>query len=219
MTKSTSKIFFFFLFGHLLIWVLVPQKYDAVPPEHWLSFTLQPLSKNEMISLLDTYLPLHPVLQEKIVSFCAGKPFLLKQYLQQLVSEEALHATGQGFDLKDPAHFSSTPPKDNLWQNRIKHLQGHAPKQYEALEIAAMLGDPLQPTLWRKLCTVLNIGDTLEMAPMLVRQGLLLLTDDEDLILAHPLLKQTITTKAQEEKRYKKLHAHCAQVLEAALDG
>ncbi|GEM_PF-4477445 len=200
-----------------LIWVLVPEKYDSQPPADWLTFTLQPLSKNEMISLLDTYLPLHPVLQEKMVNLCAGKPFLLKQYLQQLVSEEALQPTGQGFDLKNPDHFSSEGPQENLWQNRITHLQTHAPQQYQALEIAGLLGDPLVPTLWQKICNELNIGFAHETAPSLVRQGLLLLTDDEDLTLAHPLLKQAIITQAKQEHRYRTLHAACAQVLETAL--
>ena len=68
-----------------LIWVLIPDEEtsDIEYPESWLRVCLEGLSKNEMIALLDAYLPLHPVLQEKLIHACSGKPFLMQQYLQQ----------------------------------------------------------------------------------------------------------------------------------------
>lgn len=200
-----------------LIWVLIPEASEVLPPAEWLQFALSPLSKSEMVSLLDTYLPLHPVLQEKIVNRCAGKPFLLKQILQQLVSENALKTTGQGFDLKDHSYFSADPSQELLWKNRMQHLRQNAPEHFEALQIAGLLGDPLEPLVWQKVCDAFGLPRNPERVPELIRQGLLRFTDHEKLSLEHPLLAQALQRELKETGRHQELHARCGKTLEGIL--
>ena len=78
---------------------------------------------------------------EKLIhSHAQGKPFLMQQYLQQFVDEELLQTSPQGFSLRNQDNFAIMATQENVWRHRLEHLQATAPHQYEALELAAILG-------------------------------------------------------------------------------
>ena len=198
-----------------LIWVLIPKDENSqtLLPNDWLQVTLEELNKNEMAALLDTYLPLHPVLQEKLIHACSGKPFLLQQYLQQFVDEDMLQASPQGFSLGNQNHFSIMETQENVWNHRLEHLQTTAPNQHEAIEIAAVLGVHFDEQLWLRICDVQEIPQINNVLAQLTRHGMLHYEEEHLLSFTHPLLRQSILGQAMKRGRLRRLHRLCAKEL------
>jgi tetratricopeptide (TPR) repeat protein len=190
---------------------------DVVP------LSVGPLPTEYRAALVRELLGLEGELAAAVEERTAGSPLFAGQLVGDWVQRGLLEPTVHGFRLREGAH--AVVPRDvgAVWRERIEGLLEAWPAEHGvALELAAVLGLAVEPSLWEGACAAAGVA-----APWVLVDRLLdarLATCDErgpraGWAFAHAMLREGIVERAREGGRLAPHHARCADALAARPDG
>lgn len=138
---------------------------------------LEPADHEEIVSRL---LPLHPDVVRYVTNRTGGNPAFARQLIGDWVNRRMLVSTPEGFRL---AGSGAPVPveKSELWRRRLSDVldeAGEATREswYEALEIAAALGEEVDTREWTAACNLGRVVAAQALVQELIRNGLALPT-------------------------------------------
>ena len=172
---------------------------------------LQPLDGSALRELLGQQLQLAPELMDALVDRSAGNPMFALSLLGDWIERDLLRLRPEGFGLAETPDL----PDDlhGLWQSRVDAVLAASPLGTgEALELAALLGPPLEETLWRGACEARGIAWSDPAVRRLVHAGLLV-PEGPGWRLAHPLLEESLLRTSRDADRLPRAHLACADAL------
>jgi tetratricopeptide (TPR) repeat protein len=152
-------------------------------------------------------------LRGRVTQRIQGNPLFAVQLVADWVARGLLIPDGEGYHMAQGEPVPIPPDLRAVWDARLKTFLASRPAQDEvALEAAAALGGPIDPTEWLAVCRDLGAapGDLLRD---LLDQGLA--TSHEDgWDLVHGMLREALHERAKAADRWAALQMACARVLE-----
>ena len=174
---------------------------------------LEPFGADAHGLFLDALLALAPELRARVVERTLGDPVFAVHLLEDWVQEGALLPSEAGWRLKEGAALPAT--REALWSRRLDHLAARfrAPGDViQALEIASILGEPVEDAEWTRLCAEAGLElpaglvEAMASRRMARRSG-------QGWFFAHGPLRDNIAQRAKASGRWSRWHRLCARVL------
>ena len=175
-----------------------------------------PLPPDEHTELVRTLLGMEGGLVERVARRTAGNPFFAVQLVGDWVRRGVLRAGGAGFELVPGARVDMPEDLRQQWKDRVEELiPTLTAEELRALELAAVLGNHVDPTEWRAACH-LTRADASEALMAALRRMHIARASEEDgsWRFAHPMYREVVQVRARESRRLPRLHLACARALQ-----
>ncbi|MEO1270922.1 MAG: protein kinase [Myxococcota bacterium] len=175
---------------------------------------IPPLAKKATSELIHELLGLEGELAHELEVRAGGNPLFAVQLVGDWVERGVLEVGERGFVLKsgEQAHL----PDDlyAVWSARIERtIEGQALEVEKALELAAVLGQEIEPSEWHEACRQADVTYPEGLLPILQGQRLAIPGDGGSWRFAHSILRETLERRAREAGRVSLYHLACAEML------
>ena len=131
--------------------------------------------------LIRNILELSKDLASQVEQWTAGHPLFAIQLLEHWIHLDWLRPTASGFGVKQPNDFRQPEDLSELWKERLAHLFARrTPGEKTAFELAALLGQSINRTEWKKVCKELGLTLPLELVEKMLHQRLLVRAEEQD---------------------------------------
>lgn len=178
---------------------------------------VRPLSRTSQKRLLASLLSLEPSLEDEVHRKAEGNPLFAIQMLGDLAERGVLEPKPGGFGLLPGARASLPKDIHGLWQRRVERLvEPLGDGAQGALEVAAALGQRVDPGEWRAACSRAGVQPGRLDAELL--DGGLAVAEEAAWVFSHGLLRESVERGARLAGRWERWNAACAEAL-AALPG
>lgn len=125
---------------------------DALPARV-LTLQVDPLEPEHGLTLARRLLGMEPALAREVAELSEGNPLFAVQLVAEWVDEELLEPTENGYRLLPQGRDQLPANLAEIWEQRLRSLLALRPEDdRRALEIAAVLGHAVDPTLWLAAC-------------------------------------------------------------------
>ena len=194
---------------------------DALPAR---VFTLQvdPLEPEHGLTLAQRLLGMEPDLAREVAELSAGNPLFAVQLVAEWVDEELLEPTENGYRLLPQGRDQLPHNLAEIWEQRLRSLLALRPEDdRRALEIAAVLGHAVDPTLWLAACERAWAIPSAGLADALISARLARSGErgpEEGWRFVHAMLRDTLLQDARASGRLKS-HARLSAEALRQLDG
>ncbi len=176
---------------------------------------LAPLDAEAQARLLSARLPLAPTVLDRLVERTAGNPLFGETLVRHWIQCDALESTADGFRPRDGAETTLPDGLRSVWWARVRRvLAGLERGADEVLELAATLGVSVDPDEWRAACLSAGLPPPRLLAERLLDDHLMR-AEDERLVFAHAMLRETLVQRAKSRGRFAAHNAICAGILAA----
>lgn len=171
-----------------------------------------PLPHEDHRALLRGLLGLDDVLFAELEERSGGTPLFAVELVGDWVSRGALIANAGGFRL-DGSRAGRLPASlREVWSRRLDQALAGLDDPEPAVEMAAVLGPIVDPHTWRAACAEAGIPAN-ERAIDALRTHRLLRADRQGWHLAHGMLRETLTNRAEVNGRLQAWHRAAARAL------
>lgn len=180
-----------------------------------------PLSDDVLPELVRGLLPVERALVRRLADRVAGNPLFAVHLLADLVHRDQLVVGPAGaFGLRSASHTALPTAVQEVWRGRLDHLEADRPDgQRVALELAAVFGADVDPREWGEACKLAGVEPSSALVEDLAAAGLATAGADGNergrWAFGHPLLAETIRSRAGERGVLADRHAIAAAVLES----
>lgn len=171
----------------------------------------------EHASLVRRLLGLAPQLAERVSARTAGNPLFAVQLVGDWVARGLLETGADGFVVREGATLELPDSLHGLWSTRLaRALEGRAPSDRVALELAATLGLSVERGEWVDACAAASLEAPVDLVERLVVERLAL--DDRAapglaFAFVHAMLRESLLRGAREANRLTAHHRACARML------
>ncbi len=178
--------------------------------------TLAPLDREEASALVRELLGLEPDLAAQVESRSGGNPLFAVQLVGDWVARDLLESGDRGFRLVPGADASLPKSLLEVWEGRLEQLlEGRSEPEIDALELAAVLGQTVDPYEWRDACYLAEVGLPHSLVDDLLRLRLAVRTDvPGGWAFVHGMLREALERQADRGGR----HALWASIAADALE-
>ena len=183
---------------------------------------LGPLADDQVGPLVRSLVPVERQLLRQIADRVAGNPLFAVQLLADLIERDLLAPGPAGpFRLREGADAGLPWAVQEVWRARLDRLESsRSADERLALELAAVLGVEVDPAEWSEACRLAGVVPSGALVDALADAGLARAeaTDGPGgrWAFVHPLLAETIRTRAGETGVLSRRHAICADTLQAS---
>ena len=175
---------------------------------------IEPLAQAAQYELLDALCHLEPALQRDIVERTQGNPQFTVQLVDDWIQRGILAYTSRGWTLVEGAQTELPLHLEAVWRDRANRLlERRSPADRSALELAALLGDRVDRTLWRGACAAAQLSPADDLMDTVVKQGLATPQLDDGWRWGHGMFRETLAKLARQGGRAERLHRACAESL------
>ncbi len=180
-----------------------------------------PLPQADHAALVETLLGGASALADEVQARTAGSPLFAVQLVGDWVSRGLLEGGPDGVRMK--AGVPSVLPDDlhAVWQSRIDRLlEPFGEDESLALELAAVLGSKVDRREWTAVCMRRGLRPDHRVLDRLLVQRLAHIEEDgTGWNFAHPMLRSSLTRRAEDQGRLREHHRACASMLELRASG
>ncbi|MCB9535406.1 MAG: protein kinase [Myxococcales bacterium] len=179
---------------------------------------VEPLGEAAVQRLVRTLLPVERGLARDIAERSAGNPAFAVQLAQACVERGLLDAGADGLRLSGAALPALPADLEGAWAERVDRLlTGRPVDDAVALELAATLGQVVEPTAWHAACAEARAWFSPALLEALLDRRLAVVedADTERWAFAHGLLRDAVLRRATQAGRAAAHHAVCARVVGA----
>ncbi|TXD35479.1 protein kinase [Lujinxingia vulgaris] len=180
---------------------------------------VEPLAEDDHRTLVQHLLGLNSELIEELVERTRGNPLFAVQLVGDWVARDILTPSAEGFHLR-PGEQAPLPESiDALLRDRVSLLiaamgAAHERDALFALEIAAALGQDIDPDEWHAACVDAAVTIPRDLLERLTLARLAEATPDRWRFL-HGALRESLQRLASEHDRWAAHNLHCARALRA----
>jgi len=180
---------------------------------------VDPLSAGAHRALVEELLGLEGALARVVEERTSGNPMFAVQLVGDWVQRGILVTGPRGFVLRPGAQITLPDSLFAVWADRVDDLLADRPEQdRNALEIAAVLGERIDPSEWRASCNARGIEPSDNLLDQLLSRRLA--RPDESggkgtWSFAHSMLRESLERQADEAGRSASHHRACAAMLQA----
>ena len=175
-----------------------------LPPEH----------RSELVSAL---LGLEPELSARVVARAGGNPLFAVQLIGDWVSRNVLEPSAEGFFLRPGTTEELPDDMHQVWNGRVAGLLARrAPADGVALELAAVLGQEVDPREWDSVCRRAGIEPPWALVEEMLNRRLAASAKEgprRGWSFVHSMLRESIARRAREAQRLVAHHQLCAEML------
>ncbi len=178
---------------------------------------LDPLPPVLQFQLVRSVVPLAPNLVDRLVERSAGSPQFAIELVRHWISTGVLESSPTGFRLRDDDLELSLPGEQQaLWLTRLDSaLRGAEDRAVQALEIAAVLGQSVDPEEWSDTCVRARLAHPQRAFARLLAERLVRPEDDGRWAFTHVMLREALQQRARSGGRWRRWNGLCAAVLTA----
>ncbi len=178
---------------------------------------LEPLPPILQFKLVRSVVPLAPNLTDRLVERSAGSPQFAIELVRHWISTGALESSATGFKLREADLDLSLPGEQQAtWLTRLDHaLRGAEDRAVHALELAATLGQSVDPEEWSAVCAKARLPHPKRAFARLLADRLVRPGDGDQWSFAHVMLRASLQQRARVGGRARRWNALCAAVLTA----
>jgi len=185
-------------------------------PDAW-AVDVQPLADSERLELVRRLLPLEPPLRRAVATRTDGNPLYAVQLIGSWVDRGLLEVGEDGFQLAPGQVLSLPDGLHTLWARRVETvLEGRGTDDGIALEIAAVLGQEVDPDEWRDVCRSAGVKPSPDLVDLLLDERLARTGPsgpEYGWALSHGMLRESLQRRAAEAGRLKEHHVIAARWL------
>lgn len=176
-----------------------------------------PLAREHWEELIRQVVLLQPEAAAMVAERAAGNPLFAVQLVADWVQRGLLDAGEGGYTLLEGVDPPLPDDIHQLWTQRVADLLGPLPSADErALELAAALGERVDPDEWEAACRSLAVPPSPALKDGLMAQRLAFFVGDPEhgaWSFAHGMLRESLLRRSAEARRDKELHEACAATL------
>ena len=179
------------------------------------SIHLGPLQATPMQHLVRELLWLEPELAARVETRAAGSPMYAAELVQDWVARGLLEPGAEGLRLRAGA-VELPADVQAVWASRIESaLVGRRGADRDAFEIAAVLGQTLDPSEWLAACRNAGVSPSADLVELLADRGLVRRASatSGEWAFAHALLRESVVAAAEASGRGRGWHLACAAAL------
>ena len=174
-----------------------------------------PLPEHEHAVLVRTLLGMDSELVERVAARTAGSPEFAVQLVGDWIARGLLHPGPEGFTLAEGAAVELPSGADREWDDRVERcLVGFLPDEGGALELAAVLGNPVDGTEWRTACAIADLRPSDRVVDRLQAQRLIQRDTTDGFHFPRTMLREALIRRARAGGRLHAHHRACATMLE-----
>jgi len=178
---------------------------------------LGPLLPEHRRTLVQELLGLEGELAAQVEERTAGNPLFAVQLVGDWVHRGVLDVGTTGFVLRTGELAPLPDDIHSLWEARIDRvLQGESAGR-PALELAALLGNTVEPAEWRAACRIGRLPAAEELVDTLIAHRLAV-QEGGRWAFAHGMLRESLERSAREDGRWIDLHDAAATALQIRAD-
>lgn len=188
----------------------------AVTP---IALELAPLEAQWAAEILDRWLPLEPATRQMLCGLIGGNPLHAEVVVQHWLDLDVLVDSPLGYRPRAGQALPLPRGLVDAWRLRLNHLlRGRSAEAGYVLELAAVLGSPLELPIWGAVSASAGLPGPERLLATLLDADILRLGDAVELSLSHPVLVRALRQRAQRGGRLQRWHGLCAEALVAATD-
>ncbi len=186
--------------------------------------TIDPLEQKYRRELVRRLLGLEASLAKRIEERTGGNPLFAVQLVGDLVDRGVLAPGKRGFKLARGAKLNLPSDLHQVWLEKVERvLTTRSPEERSALQIAAVLGQEIDPLEWHAVCTRLGVPVPDDLLETLLSQRLATANEagpEWGWTFVHGMLRESIEQSARQadESRWREYHLACAQLMEEQND-
>ena len=172
---------------------------------------LGPLPAEESRRLIDEWLGLDPDLADQLVTASKGDPVFSANVIADWVQREALIPGVGGYRFKEDTDFEIPLDVLEVCEARVARIAARfaVPSAVlRALEVAAALGETIDPGEWHAVGDRLNIRIPEGLTGALIEVGIAR-GSSESWSFVHGAMRQSLENSARESGRWEEIHAAC----------
>lgn len=178
-------------------------------------FDLPPLADADIARMVRELAGLSARLAAEAARFAQGEPEMVLALLTDWVSQAALVAGPDGYEAHPDLRLSAPRDLADLWRSRLDLALHDLPgPARQALRLAAILGDTVDPPTWRAVAARIGLATPAALRVRLEQAGLLEPADG-GFTFAHAWVRRHLIADADELGAAAALHRACAEHLEA----
>lgn len=178
----------------------------------------EPLAGQDHAELVQDLLCLQADLARTVESRTQGNPLFAVQLVGDWVERGWLEFGEDGFRLRTGIVPSLPDSLHLVWADRVAHLTASRREDDgAALEIASLLGDPVDSSQWQLACAQARLVPSYDLVETLREQRLALPASD-GFRFVHGMLRESLTRRAMEAGRLRAHHSACADALQVLGD-
>ena len=180
-----------------------------------------PLPEADHAALVETLLGGAGALADEVRTRTAGNPLFAVQLVGDWVSRGLLEGGPDGVRLKEGAPPVLPDDLHAVWQSRIDRLlEPFGADEALALELAAVLGSKVDRREWTAVCMRRGLRpDHRVLDRLLVQRLAHIEKDGTGWNFAHPMLRSSLTRRAEDQGQLDAHHRACAAMLELRAAG
>jgi len=177
---------------------------------------LQPLGREEQSALVRELLGLEPDLAAQVESRSSGNPLFAVQLVGDWVARGLLESGDRGFRLVPGVDAGFPASLLEVWEARLDQiLEGHRLEETYALELAATLGQSVDPFEWQDACDIAELDVPYALVDDLLRLRLAERSDTPGgWSFVHGMLREALERRADQGRRRAIWASVAADVLE-----
>ena len=182
-----------------------------------------PLLAADQRTLVGELLGFEGPLVDRLTARTGGNPLFAVQLVGDWVRRGILEAGPKGFVLNSDAHIELPDGLHMVWSARIeKLLKEAAPiaasrdreSARQAMELAAVLGQTVDPAEWVAVCAQAGIRPPPELTELLINSCLAKPTEEGGWCFVHGMLRESLERQTRESGRWEAHNSTCATFLE-----
>ena len=176
--------------------------------------SIGPLDDDAQAALITAWLPLEPGALNALIRRSAGSPLFAAELVRHWARTGALVVTNDGFRVRDDADETLPDGLRSLWSDRLNEVMArHSQEVRFAFEVAAALGQTVDPREWRAVLTILGIEPPDAVLEAMIYDRLCQELEDGRWMFVHAMLREVLAQGARESERWAGWNAACAQHL------
>ncbi|HEY7411931.1 MAG TPA: AAA family ATPase [Vicinamibacteria bacterium] len=170
----------------------------------------------ETRALLQGLVPLEAALAAQVAERTAGNPLFAVHLVGDWVQRGVLQAGDDGLVLAREASAALPDDLHQVWAEHLAHVLDRRPPQARlAVEIAAALGQSVDPEEWDRACRAAGFARPHGLLAALAARRLVRRTPD-GWVFAHTMLRESVERLSRAAGRWAAHHRACASMLEDA---
>lgn len=173
------------------------------------------LSEDSCRGLLTEYVGLDPAVSDAVTRRTAGNPLFALQLLGDCVRRQLLETGPAGVRFTPGAPLELPVDLERVWVLRLESAgEGLPAVQAVAVELMAVLGDPVDESDWLAVCGEAGLNPASELVERLESEGLLVrVLGDTAWSFVHAMFREALVRRAARGGRLDGAHRACAAML------
>ncbi len=173
------------------------------------------LGEDSCRALLIEYVGLDPDVAASVTRRTAGNPLFALQLLGDCVRRRLLETGPSGVRFSPGAQLELPADLERVWVLRLDSAgEGLAAAQSHAVEVMAVLGDPVDESEWLAACAEAGLTPATELVERLESEGLLArVLGDTAWSFVHAMFREALVRRAARGGRLDGAHRACAAML------